>query len=170
MIDLAARGRRLRRAQAISAASLAANFAAPRLARLEYPAQYQAINEATTTSRADIQKAGDKVAAKRWFLIFGAVCAAAIAVVLAILGAFGGLAESDLPGPGIALMVVGIIVTCGLGIGLMALIFYSERSGQDEIVYRIDQARESARSGQDETVYWIEQAREQSARQAQRKD
>ena len=90
--------------------------------------------------------------AKRWFLIFGGICAAAIAVVLAILGAFGGLAESDLPGPGIAAMVLGIVVTCGLGIGLMALIFYSARSGQDETVYRIDQSRES------------------SAPQAQRKD
>lgn len=112
----------------------------------------------------------DKVTAKRWFIVFGAVCAAAIAVVLAVLGAFGGLAESDLPGPGIAAMVLGVVVTCGLGIGLMALIFYSARSGQDETVYRIEQSRESARSGQDETVYWIEQAREQSARQAQRKD
>lgn len=82
--------------------------------------------------------------AKRWFLIFGGICAAAIAVVLAILAAFGGLAESDLPGPGIAAMVLGIVVTCGLGIGLMALIFYSARTGQDETVYRIDQSRESS--------------------------
>jgi hypothetical protein len=85
---------------------------------------------------------GDTVTTKRWFTIFGAVCAAAIAVVLAILGAFGGLAESDLPGPGIAVMVLGIVVTCGLGIGLMALIFYSARTGQDETVYRIDQPRD----------------------------
>jgi len=90
--------------------------------------------------------------AKRWFIIFGAVCATAIAAVLALLGAFGGLAESDLPGPGIAAMVLGIVFTCGLGIGLMALIFYSARSGQDETVYR------------------LEQSREQSARQGQRKD
>jgi hypothetical protein len=96
----------------------------------------------------DIQRAGDTVAAKRWFIIFGAICAAAIAVVLAIIGAFGGLAESDLPGPGIAAMVLGIVVTCGLGIGLMALIFYSARSGQDEIVYRIDQAHEPSAPGQ----------------------
>jgi hypothetical protein len=87
---------------------------------------------------------GDTVTTKRWFTIFGAVCAAAIAVVLAILGAFGGLAESDLPGPGIAVMVLGIVVTCGLGIGLMALIFYSARTGQDETVYRIDQPRDSS--------------------------
>ena len=65
-----------------------------------------------------------------------AVAIAGIAVV--VLGIFiaavwTGLGDSEISGAGWLAMALGVIVTLGLGIGLMALVFISNRRGYDEI-------------------------------------
>jgi hypothetical protein len=61
-------------------------------------------------------------------------CAGVILVLLAATWLFGGFTGMSLAGD-IAL-TLGITVTVGLGIGLMALVFYSSRSERDEAVHR----------------------------------
>jgi len=63
--------------------------------------------------------------------IVAATAAFIVAVVLATwaLGGFAGLS-----GAGDAALILGIAVTLALGVGLMALVFYSSRSEQDEAV------------------------------------
>jgi hypothetical protein len=67
-------------------------------------------------------------------------------IVLVILGtwALGGFADLS-PAGGVAL-VLGITISTGLGIGLMALVFYSSRSEQDDAVYMAASKRETAGS------------------------
>jgi uncharacterized YccA/Bax inhibitor family protein len=65
--------------------------------------------------------------------------AAAIAgaVVLAIgcliVAVWTGIGDSEISGAGWLAMGLGVIVTLALGIGLMALVFISNRRGYDEI-------------------------------------
>jgi len=44
-----------------------------------------------------------------------------------------GIGDSDISGAGWLAMGLGVIVTLALGIGLMALVFISNRRGYDEI-------------------------------------
>jgi hypothetical protein len=61
-------------------------------------------------------------------------CAAGIAALLALTWLFGGFA--GLTGAGVIALTLGITVTVALGVGLMALLFYSSRSERDEAVHR----------------------------------
>ena len=60
---------------------------------------------------------------------------ALIAVVLILTWVLGGFQTLSVAG-GLAL-IFGVVVTIGLGIALMALVFYSNRSERDEAVYHI---------------------------------
>ena len=65
-----------------------------------------------------------------------AVAIAGIAVVVIgalIAAAWTGMGDSEISGAGWLAMGLGVIVTLGLGIGLMALVFVSNRRGYDEI-------------------------------------
>jgi hypothetical protein len=77
----------------------------------------------------------------KWVIWFILACLGGIAIVLELawgLGRFGGLARSlDV---GIA-AVLGILVSSALGAGLMALMFYSNRSGIDERAWREQRGR-----------------------------
>jgi uncharacterized YccA/Bax inhibitor family protein len=59
------------------------------------------------------------------------------AVVLAIgcliVAVWTGIGDSEISGAGWLAMGLGVIVTLALGIGLMALVFISNRRGYDEI-------------------------------------
>ena len=61
----------------------------------------------------------------------------AIAVVLVIgtviAAVWAGIGDSDISGAGWLAMGLGVIVTLALGVGLMALVFISNRRGYDEI-------------------------------------
>ncbi len=70
----------------------------------------------------------------RWLVLFVALCIGAIAVVYLALWALGEFSDSGLGVNGIIALTLGTILTIGLGVGLMALTFYSDRSGQDEDV------------------------------------
>jgi len=66
------------------------------------------------------------------------VAAGIAAVVVLIIGIviaaeWTGIGDSDISGAGWLAMGLGVIVTLALGIGLMALVFISNRRGYDEI-------------------------------------
>ena len=66
------------------------------------------------------------------------VAAAIAAVVVLIIGIviaaeWTGIGDSDISGAGWLAMGLGVIVTLALGVGLMALVFISNRRGYDEI-------------------------------------
>jgi hypothetical protein len=63
-------------------------------------------------------------------LSFGGIAAAL--VVAGMTGVFDGLGIGT---SGMVAMAVGAFFTCALAVALMALIFYSARSDQDEAVY-----------------------------------
>jgi hypothetical protein len=55
-------------------------------------------------------------------------------VVLAVLlfWAMGGFDELGLSGKGLVALTPGFLFTAGLAVGLMALVFFSDRSGRDD--------------------------------------
>ena len=63
------------------------------------------------------------------------VVAAAIVLIIGIVIAaeWTGIGDSDISGAGWLAMGLGVIVTLALGVGLMALVFISNRRGYDEI-------------------------------------
>lgn len=65
-----------------------------------------------------------------------AMVVAAAAVLLigtVIVAVWTGIGDSDISGAGWLAMGLGVIVTLALGVGLMALVFISNRRGYDEI-------------------------------------
>ena len=68
---------------------------------------------------------------------FVAACLGGIAAVLLVVWLAGGFHETTLDFNITLALVLGILFTCLLGVGLMALIFHSNRSGQDEQAYHI---------------------------------
>ena len=66
------------------------------------------------------------------------VAATVAGVVVLVIGFFiaaewTGIGDSEISGAGWLAMGLGVIVTLALGIGLMALVFISNRRGYDEI-------------------------------------
>jgi hypothetical protein len=62
-----------------------------------------------------------------------AVAAAAVIAVVAMVAAlWGDLGDSGMSVGGWVAMLLGVLATMGLGIGLMALVFISNRRGYDE--------------------------------------
>jgi hypothetical protein len=64
----------------------------------------------------------------RWIYKFSAACIGAVIVVLGLVWAFGGFENLGLDASGVIALSLGIIFTVALGVGLMAAVFYSERS------------------------------------------
>ena len=71
----------------------------------------------------------------RWLLTFVGFNAVLFAVVLATLWAVGGFADTGLSGMGWFALFLGVAATSALGVGLMALVFYSDREDYDEDAY-----------------------------------
>lgn len=62
-----------------------------------------------------------------------AVAAAFIVIAVVFAASFWGAGgDTEMSGAGWTAMVIGIVVTLAVGIGLMALVFYSSRHGYDE--------------------------------------
>jgi hypothetical protein len=85
------------------------------------------------TPPQDAGSADSKSAGSRSALI------AAIVAGIALLGvgiyaimAVSGIGEVEMSAAGWAAMVLGVVVTLGLGLGLMSLVFISNRRGYDE--------------------------------------
>ena len=62
------------------------------------------------------------------------IIAAAVVLLMgiAIAGVWGGIGDSEISAAGWLAMGFGVVVTLGLGVGLMALVFISSRRGYDE--------------------------------------
>lgn len=63
---------------------------------------------------------------------FSAGCVAFIGAVMLTIWAMGGFTDIQLGFHGWIAFTLGVVLTCVLGIALMALVFHSDRSGQDE--------------------------------------
>ena len=92
----------------------------------------------------------------RWITIFSTTCVGAVVIVLFIIWAMSGfvsLASQGLHGAVLIALILGIILTTALGVALMGLVFYSDRSNQDEAVYHAsgngeaDKTREGPKQG-----------------------
>lgn len=83
----------------------------------------------------------------RWFFLFVAMALGGIALVLLVLWAVNGFNGLGLDTAGTVALVFGILVTSLLGVGLMALVFYSDRSNTDEEVYHAGQVDSDHESG-----------------------
>jgi amino acid transporter len=86
----------------------------------------------------------DDIDARRirvWKLLrFAALVWAGIALCLLVFWAFGGFHHMGLSIAGAIALILGILFTCALAIGLMALVFYSDASNADEEAYRFKAA------------------------------
>jgi dipeptide/tripeptide permease len=58
---------------------------------------------------------------------------AVLVVVVVIASLWSGLGESEITLAGWIALALGVILSLGLGIGLMALVFISSRRGNDEM-------------------------------------
>jgi hypothetical protein len=67
-----------------------------------------------------------------WVSRFVLLCAGVVVALLLVIWAIDGLSGMGLSGHGMVALGLGIAVSVGLGVGLMALVFYSNRSGQDD--------------------------------------
>ena len=70
-----------------------------------------------------------------WIAVTLAV-ASVLAVVVVITEFWSGIGDSEISEAGWFAMGLGIVVTRALGIGLMSLVFFSNRRGYDEIARR----------------------------------
>jgi hypothetical protein len=73
----------------------------------------------------------------RWVAWFSAGCGGMVLAVLALVWAFNGFSDLGVSGHGLAAMILGVVITTGVGVGLMALIFHSSRVEQDEAVHHL---------------------------------
>jgi hypothetical protein len=71
----------------------------------------------------------------RWVVYFAATALCGIAAVLLLLWAFSGFRGLGLDAAGTVALMLGIVVTSALGVALMALVFYSDRSNVDEAAH-----------------------------------
>ena len=60
-------------------------------------------------------------------------CATVLVIGFLIAAGWAGIGDSEISGAGWLAMGLGVVVTLALGIGLMALVFISNRRGYDEI-------------------------------------
>ena len=63
---------------------------------------------------------------------FSASCLGFIALVMLIVWAMGGFEGGNIGVQGWVALTLGAVLTSVLGVALMVLVFYSDRSGQDE--------------------------------------
>jgi len=63
---------------------------------------------------------------------FSAACLGLVGLVLLVVWATGGFEDVHLSLAGWIAYGLGVVLTSVLGVGLMALVFYSDRSGGDE--------------------------------------
>jgi uncharacterized protein YneF (UPF0154 family) len=71
-------------------------------------------------------------ARRSWLAVIVAV-AVVLCVGIVITNLWTGIGDSEISGAGWLAMALGVIVTLALGMGLMVLVFISNRRGYDEI-------------------------------------
>ena len=76
-----------------------------------------------------------------WTFILASVGFVVLAVLL--FWAIGGFGELGLSDKGVVAVTLGFLFTAGLAIGLMALVFFSDRSGRDDETNRAGERERS---------------------------
>ncbi len=76
-----------------------------------------------------------------WVIRFTAVCSALVIAVLAALWFSGVFGDLGLSLHGTIALFIGVTLTTVVGVGLMALLFYSDRSRHDDLVSRDESPR-----------------------------
>jgi hypothetical protein len=71
-----------------------------------------------------------------WTARFAAASVAGIIVLIALCWIVLGYGDLGLNTNATIALILGIVLTAGLGVGLMGLVFYSSRSGRDDLVQR----------------------------------
>jgi hypothetical protein len=71
-----------------------------------------------------------------WIVGFASACVGAIGAVILLIWATVGFGALGLSGHGVVAITLGITFSTAIGVALMALIFYSNRSHQDETVHQ----------------------------------
>jgi hypothetical protein len=75
--------------------------------------------------------------ARNWIAVVAAI-AVVLVVVIVIAALWTGIGDAEISIVGWLALGLGVIVTLALGIGLMALVFISNRHGYDELGRRDD--------------------------------
>jgi hypothetical protein len=70
------------------------------------------------------------------WVALGLASAAVFAVALVIVELWSGIGDSEISLAGAVAMIFGVVVALALGIGLMSLVFLSNRRGYDEAARR----------------------------------
>jgi len=68
---------------------------------------------------------------RTWFALVGAAIAV-LGVIAAVAGMWQSLGASEISAAGWGAMILGVLATLALGMGLMALVFISNRRGYDD--------------------------------------
>jgi len=77
-------------------------------------------------------------AAMKWILNYSLICIGAIVGVLAFVWALNGFDTEGVSTHGLIAIVLGTTFTVIVAVVLMALVFHSHRSGQDERAHHSD--------------------------------
>ncbi len=72
----------------------------------------------------------------RWLLWFVGLCAVLIVAALGLLWVASDFEGLGVSGHVLAALILTMVLVSALGVGLMALMFHSSRSGRDEAVYQ----------------------------------
>jgi hypothetical protein len=78
-----------------------------------------------------------------WVSRFVLLSVGVVVALLVVVWAVNGLSGLGLSIHGMIALSLGIILSVGLGVGLMALVFYSNRSGQDDAASGGDDRRDA---------------------------
>ena len=79
-----------------------------------------------------------------WFRRFVTICIGVFAAVVLALVLLVSFVDLGLSGHGITALFIGALVTTGLGMALMALVFVSDRDGRDARVHAAGTVGEGA--------------------------
>jgi multisubunit Na+/H+ antiporter MnhB subunit len=81
----------------------------------------------------------------RWIAQFSLICAVGLGIVISGVWTFEGFATFGLHSAAAIALILGVMFSCAMGVFLMALMFHSRRSGQDEKVHRVHRVEGSDR-------------------------
>jgi hypothetical protein len=71
-----------------------------------------------------------------WTARYALACVAAAIALIALCWLVLGYGDLGLNTSATIALILGIVLTVGLGVGLMGLVFYSSRSGRDDLIGR----------------------------------
>lgn len=90
--------------------------------------------EQRTVGAAFIHAEWQRILELPWAVRFGVGCTGAVVVIVALCWIVFGFGSLGLDATATFAAVLGITLAIGLGVRLMTLVFYSNRSGQDDAV------------------------------------